>query len=448
MRNAGHGLPLPGDVMVARVLFLFVFLFSSPALWALPDIQQWTLKNGARVLFVESHELPMIRVSLVFNAGSSHDTRGKAGQALLANHMLDEGADTLSADAIADRLEGLGAELSASVDLDRATVGIKSLSDKAKLNPALDVLKAIITGPTFPATSLERERGRLLIGLQRSQQSPGEIGEKVFNRLVFGDHPYARPSSGDEKSIKAITRDDLVKFHRQFYVGANTVIVIVGDVSKSGARRIARHVVGELPAGSAAPTLLKVKDLQSATTKRIRFPSSQTHILAGLPGMKRGDPDYFPLYVGNYMLGGGGLVSRLSQEIREKRGLSYSTYSYFWPLRNKGPFMVGLQTRNDQADEALKVMRKTLKDYIRTGPSENELTAAKKHITGGFPLRLDSSGKIAAYLAMIGFYNLPISWLDDFNNRIEAVTREQIHDAFKRRVNPDSMVTVVVGGKD
>ncbi len=434
--------------MVARVLFLFVFLFSSPVLWALPEIQQWKLENGARVLFVESHEIPMVRVSLVFNAGSSRDARGKAGQALLVNHMLDEGTDKLSADEIAERLEGLGTQLSAGVDLDRATVGIKSLSDKARLNPALDVLKAIITGPTFPAASLERERDRLLIGLQRSEQSPGDVGEKVFNRLVFGDHPYARPSSGDEKSVKAITRDDLAQFHRQYYVGANTVVVIVGDVSKSGARRIARHVVGELPAGSAAPPLLKVKDLQSTTTKRIRFPSSQTHILAGLPGMKRGDPDYFPLYVGNYMFGGGGLVSRLSQEIREKRGLSYSSYSYFWPLRNRGPFMMGLQTRNDQADQALKVMRKTLNDYIRTGPSDKELIAAKKHITGGFPLRLDNSGKIAGYLAMIGFYNLPISWLDDFNNRVEAVTRKQIHDAFKRRVNPDRMVTVVIGGKD
>lgn len=433
--------------MVARVLFVFVFLFFSSSLWALPDIQQWQLKNGVRVLFVESHAIPLVRVSLAINAGSSRDLRGKEGQALLTNHLLDEGAGTLSADAIADRLEGLGAELSTGVDLDRATIAIKSLSDKKKLNQALDVLKELVSEPTFPAASLERERSRLLVGLQRSQQSPGDVGEKVFNRLVFGDHPYSRPSSGDEKSVKAIRRDDLVQFHRQYYVGANIVLVIVGDVSKSRARDIAEHVAGGLPAGIAAPPLANVKDLRSATTKTIRFPSSQTHILAGLPGMKRGDVDYFPLYVGNYMLGGGGLVSRLSQEIREKRGLSYSSYSYFWPLRNRGVFMMGLQTRNDQAGQALKVLRKTLKDYLKTGPTEKELTAAKKHITGGFPLRLDNSGKIAGYLAMIGFYNLPITYLDDFNKNIEAVTRDQVHDALKRRIKPDRMVTVVVGGK-
>lgn len=434
--------------MVARVLFVFVFLFFSPLLWALPDIQQWQLKNGVRVLFVESHAIPLVRVSLAINAGSSRDVRGKEGQALLTNHLLDEGAGTLSADAIADRLEGLGAELSTGVDLDRATIGIKSLSDKKKLNQALDVLKVLVSEPTFPAASLERERSRLLVGLQRAQQSPGDVGEKIFNRLVFGDHPYSRPSSGDKKSVNAIRRDDLVQFHRQYYVGANIVLVIVGDVSKSRARDIAEHIVGSLPAGIAAPPLANVKDLPSATTKTIRFPSSQTHILAGLPGMKRGDADYFPLYIGNYMLGGGGLVSRLSQEIREKRGLSYSSYSYFWPLRNRGPFMMGLQTRNDQAGQALKVMRKTLQDYLKTGPTEKELTAAKKHITGGFPLRLDNSGKIAGYLAMIGFYNLPLTYLDDFNKRIEAVTRDQIHDAFKRRIKPDRMVTVVVGGKN
>lgn len=432
--------------MVAKSILLLV-IFISPSLWASPDIQQWKLKNGARILFVESHELPIVRVSLVFDAGSSRDARGKEGQALLTNHLLDEGAENYSANAIADRLEGLGAELSTSVDLDMATIGIRSLSDKSKLKPALNVLKALVTSPNFPDASLQRERGRLLISLQRSQQSPGDVGQKEFYRLVFGSHPYARPSSGDKKSVRAIGRGDLMQFHRQYYVGANAVVVIVGDVKKFGAKRIAKHLVGDLPAGKAAPTLPDVKPLLAITEKRIRFPSSQTHIFAGQPGMKRGDPDYFPLYVGNYLLGGGGLVSRLSQEIREKRGLSYSTYSYFWPLRNKGPFMMGLQTRNNQSNQALKVMRKTLRRYLETGPDEKDLAAAKKHITGGFPLRLDNSGKIASYLAVIGFYNLPITYLDDFNGKIEAVTRNQIHDAFKRRINPNRMVTVVVGGK-
>ncbi|KPK12240.1 MAG: zinc protease [Acidithiobacillales bacterium SG8_45] len=433
--------------MGIKRLFLLIVLLASSSVWASPDIQHWTLKNGARVYFVESHELPMVRVSMVFDAGSSRDQNGLEGQSMFANHLLDEGTTELGADEIAARLEGLGAELSTSVDLDMASVGIRSLSDKEKLAPALDILTQLVTRPAFPQASLERERQRLLVGLERAEQEPDDKADKTFNKLVFGAHPYGRPSNGDKKSAKAITRDDLVRFHQQYYVGANAIVVIVGDVSKSRAKRIARKLVGSLPAGSRAAPLPPVRDLAQAETRRIVFPSTQTHILMGMPGMRRSDPDYFPLYVGNYILGGGGLVSRLSQEIREKRGLSYSVYSYFYPLRDKGPFVMGLQTRNNQRDQALKVMRDTLTTYIDKGPSEAELEAAKKHITGGFALRLDSSGKIAGYLAVLGFYQLPLTYLDDFNQKIEAVTLEQVKDAFKRRIDPNRMVTVVVGGK-
>jgi zinc protease len=165
----------------------------------------------------------------------------------------------------------------------------------------------------------------------------------------------------------------------------------------------------------------------------------------GQPGVRRGDPDYFALYVGNQILGGGGLVSRISEEVREKRGLSYSAYSYFLPMRADGPFVLGLQTRNDSADEALKVLRQTLVDFRNDGPTGKELEAAKRNITGGFPLKIDSNSDILGYIAMIGFYKLPLDYLDTFNGKIEAVTAKQIRDAFQRRVDPDRMVTVTVG---
>lgn len=432
----------------ARQLILLVGLLFVSTAWASPDIEHWQLKNGARVYFVESHELPMVRLSLVFDAGSSRDGSGLGGQSLLTNHLLDEGAGGLSADDIAHTLEGVGAELSTNVDLDMASVGIRSLSDKDKLKAAVDMLATIVSEPGFPQASLERERQRLLVALERAEQSPDDQADKAFHRLVYGSHPYGQPASGDKHSVKAITRDDLVRFHRHFYTGANAIVVIVGDLGKAQAKRIARRVAGKLPPGSKAPPLPPVKDLAQARYEHIDYPSSQTHILIGMPGMRRGDPDYFPLYVGNYILGGGGLVSRLSQEIREKRGLSYSVYSYFWPLRDRGPFMMGLQTRNNKREQALTVMRKTLRDYVTNGPTAKELDAARKHITGGFPLRIDNSGKIAGYLAVIGFYDLPLTYLDDFNKKIESVTLEQIRDAFRRRVNPDRMVTVILGGKD
>jgi zinc protease len=180
----------------------------------------------------------------------------------------------------------------------------------------------------------------------------------------------------------------------------------------------------------------------------VDFPSTQTHLLMGQPGMSRKDPDYFTLYVGNYVLGGGGLVSRLADQVREQRGLAYSVYSYFMPMHAQGPFIIGLQTRSDQINEALDVVRDTVSGFVENGPTDAELTAAKRNLTGGFPLRIDSNGKICEYLAVIGFYDLPLSYLDDFPARVEAVNLEDVKDAFRRRVQPGRMVTVTVGARN
>ncbi len=427
-------------------MLALAFIAFIPQAEAGPKIQHWTLSNGARVYFVESRELPMLQVRVVFDAGSSRDPAEKAGVANLTAAMLDEGADKLGADDIASRFEGVGAEFGAGADRDMASVNLRSLSDSALLDPALDLFARILAAPAFPAESLERQRAQAQVSLQKDAQSPGAIAEKAFYRELYGQHPYASDPLGDETSLKAIAREDLLSFHRRHYAGANAWVVIVGDASKRQARNIAERVIGKLPAGKTASPLSPVRTLYSGWQKQINFPATQTHINMGHPGVRRGDPDYFPLYVGNYILGGGGLVSRLSVEVREKHGLSYSVYSYFLPLRMPGPLFIGLQTKNTQRDQALKLVRQVLSDFVAKGPTDQELEAAKKHITGSFPLRLDSNGKIAENLAVIGFYGLPLTYLDDFIPRIEAVTVEQIRNAFRRRVHPDQMVTVTVGG--
>jgi zinc protease len=435
-------------ILLLQSLLFLALGFVSLLAQATPAIDHWVLANGTRVYFVESHELPMVRVSLVFDAGSARDAKGKAGQAALVSHLLSEGAGDLDGDEIARRLEGLGAELSGDADRDITSVGLRTLSDDALLYPALDLLAAIVRDPAFPESSLDRERGRLLVGLKQAEETPGDIAERAFYRTVFGDHPYAHDPSGERESVQGITRNDLVAFHRQYYVGANAVLVMVGDLKKRQARRIALRVAGGLPKGKRAAALPAISPLTQAQRRDIAHPSSQTHILMGQPGMRRGDPDYFPLYVGNHILGGSGLVSRLSNEVREKRGLSYSVYSYFYPLRLEGPYVIGLQTRNEKKAEAETVLRNTLRAFIENGPGDAELQAAKKNLTGGFPLRIDNSGKIASYLAVLGFYDLPLTYLDDFNGHIEAVTAAQIRDAFRRRIHPDRLVAVTVGGKN
>lgn len=431
---------------IAGFLVLIVGLTLAPValINAAPVIQHWQTANGARVYFVPAPELPMVDVSVIFDAGGARD-EGKGGISQLTGGLLEDGAGNLNADQIAEHFEGLGAQFAAHADGEMATVSLRSLSKPEILKPALDVMALILRQPTFPQDSFERERKRMLISLRQQKESPEQIAALAFDKAVYGDHPYGAPPLGTEETVNALARDDAVKYHSRYYVANNAIIAIVGALDRAQAHALAETLVGGLPQGDVPPPLPRVRDLEAANTISIEHPSAQTHILVGQPGINRADPDYFALYVGNHTLGGSGLVSRLSEEIREKRGLSYSVYSYFAPMRDRGPFTLGLQTRNEKAAEATQVVRDVLADFVAKGPTAKELRASKQNITGGFPLRIDTNKKIIGYIGMIGFYNMPLNYLDTFIGRIEAVTLPQIQDAFKRRIQPDKMVTIMVG---
>ncbi len=432
-----------GAVRPAALFFLLAAITTSAQ--AVPEIQHWSTSNGARVFYVPAPELPMVDVRVLFDAGSVRD-EGKGGLALLTNALLAEGAGDLDADEIAERFDDLGASFGNSSRRESATVSLRSLSEERVLAAALETVKTIIQQPRFSAEDLERERNRLLVSIRADQASPGSIADKAFYEALYGDHPYAAQPDGTEESVSAITPVDLKRFHRRYYVASNAQVAIVGAVSRERAAEIAELLMSGLPTGKRAPVLPPVPELAESRVIRIEHPSQQTHLLMGQPGVRRGDPDYFALYAANQVLGGGGLVSRLNEEIREKRGLSYSVYSYFAPMARLGPFRMGLQTRNDQAEKALRIMRETLTRYHKEGPSEKELAAVQKNIVGGFPLNIDNNRKIVGYLGMIGFYGLELDYLDRFPGRIEALDRRQVHDAFRRRIDPEKMITVIVGG--
>mgnify|MGYP001813720503 CR=1 FL=1 len=426
-------------------LFVVMLTVAMPVtVLATPDIQSWQTSNGAKVLFVEAPDLPMVDMRVVFDAGSARDGE-IPGIAMLTNSMLTEGAGSWDADQIAERVESVGAELSIQALRDMSVISLRSLTEGKALTRAIETMAAVIARPTFQQQALDRNLQALKIVLRQEQQSPSEIASKAFFKAMYADHPYAHSSNGTEESIKLMTRDALVNFHKQFYVGRNAIIAIVGAVTKQQAAELAEKVIAGLPAGEHAPALPAVDLDQAVLRNEIAFPSSQAHLYIGLPVLSRMDPDYFPLYVGNHVLGGSGLVSRLSVEVRENRGLAYSSYSYFSPMRAPGPFMIGLQTKNSQAKQAEQVVLETLQNYMQKGPTAEELTRSKQNITGGFPLRLSSNKKIIEYLAMLGFYDLPLDYLDTFVDRVNAVTAEQIRDAFNRRVQTDKMSTIVVG---
>lgn len=428
-----------------RVLAPLLLLWSGFAGAAL-DIQTWKTENGARVYFVETRQLPMVQLSVGFDAGSARDPLDKLGLAHLVNLMVEEGAADLDGESIALALEAVGAQYSNENGRDMSVFELRSLSDPDLLEPAVRVFAKVLNTPTFPEAALERERQRLLVRLAQREQSPRDVVTRAFYANLFEGHPYSKPPDGEADGVRRISRDDLVEFHRRYFSGANAVVALVGDLSRAEAESLAAEVVGSLPQGQAAETVAAVPERSAGAQVDIRFPSNQSHLLMGQPGVSRHDPDYFPLYVGNHILGGSGLISRLSVAIREQRGLAYSVYSYFLPMRDRGPFIIGLQTRNDQTELAERLARETVAQFVAEGPTAEELEAAKKNITGGFPLLIDSNRKIAGNLLNMAFYDLPLNYLETYSDRIDAVTAEQIRDAFRRRVDPERLVRVIVGG--
>lgn len=427
------------------VLTLVLAGTASPAL-ATPKIQHWQAPSGARVYFVENHDLPMLDVAVDFAAGSSFDPAEKAGLADMTHGLLTHGSEGMNEDEISRGMADIGALLGGRLDSDRAGVTLRTLSSTAERDRALEIMALVLQKPLFPEAILAREKTRLIAALKEAETKPDSIASKAFAKAVFGDHPYG--VTPEVATAEKIQRDDVEAFYRSHYSPRNAVVALMGDITRAEAEAIAQQLTSQLPEGGKVAEIPAVTMQIQATEQRIPHPATQSHILIGVPGMSRSDPDYFTLYLGNYILGGGGFVSRLMDEVREKRGMAYSVYSYFMPTLQPGMFQVGLQTKKEQADEALKVVRITLRDFIAKGPTAKELQAAKQNVIGGFPLRIDSNRKIIEYLSVIGFYGLPLTYLDDFTSKMEKVTVAQIHDAFKRRVNPDAMATVIVGAPE
>ncbi len=424
-----------------KLLTAAIALLAAQAALAGVKIEHWVAPSGARVYFVESRVLPILDVQVDFAAGSMFDPAGKSGTAALTRATLDLGAGTRDETAIAEQLADIGATLGGGADTDRASVAVRTLATPEKRNAAIDILKNVLQAPRFDATIVDRERARTVAGLKEAMTRPDAIAGKAFWGALYPAHPYGRQATPE--SVAALTRDDLVAHHARYYTAANASITLVGDISRGDAEKIAESLGAGLPAGAAA-TLPAPPVVAPGKTVALAHPASQAHVLIGLPAIERGNPDFFPLLVGNYTLGGGGFVSRLMKEVRDKRGYAYSVYSYFSPLRQTGPFQIGLQTKRSQAKDAIKLTRDVLDGFLKDGPSGEELAAAKANLTGSFPLRLDSNKKILDNVAVIGFYGLPLDWLDRYQEKVQAVTVDDVKQAFSRRVRAADLMTVTV----
>lgn len=425
------------------VCFMLISLVTANG-YASPHIQSWTTQHGAKVLFVENKLLPMVDVRIVFDAAGSRDGE-LPGLSKLTNGLLAEGAAGKDAQELAESFETVGAQFGNDSLRDMAYVGVRTLTDEQYMSTAIHTLADVLVRPDFPQDAFERELARMKVAVEARKQSPSDIAEEAFFEAVYAGHPYALPAGGTEQSLETITLQDIKAFYGQHYVSSNAIIVIVGAVDRITAERMVDTLFDGLPAGSKPDPLPPVPDLAQAKTVKIDFPSKQSHIYVGQPGMKRNDEDFFKLYVANHPFGGSGFASRLVETIREDRGLAYSVSSNFSPMRERGPFMMNLQTRADQTDEALLLLKAELDKYVAKGPDKDELEDSVSNITGSFPLSLDSNSKVLGFLAMIGFYDLPEDYLETYIDNIRKVERSDIRQVLKNRIDVDKMVTVIIG---
>lgn len=422
---------------------------------ALP-IQQWTLANGAKIYLVSTNALPIVDVQIDFDAGSRRDPAPQAGLASTTATMVEKGVragkngePALDQNALGEAWADLGASFDASAGTDRTSYSLRTLSDPALLNKAVALAAREIGEPSFPDDVWQRERERINAAIKEANTKPATIAGRTFAADVYGVHPYGQEVT--EETLARIDTAAMRQRYQQLIVPCRAKLSIVGAVTRAEAETIATTLLSRLPGPEACaplPAVAPVAALTAPKDDRIAFDSAQAHVLIGQPGYPRKDPDHFALTLGNYVLGGGGFVSRLMNEVREKRGLTYSIYSGFAPGLEAGAFRVGFQTRPDQAEEAVKVSREVLAKFVAEGPTASELKAAKDNLIGGFPLLLDSNRKLIGNVANIAWHDLPLDYLDTWTARMNAVTAADVKAAFQRKLQPERMVTVVVGGKD
>lgn len=413
---------------------------------ALPAIQSWTTPQGARVLFVENHALPMLDLRIEFDAGSRRDPAGKEGAAGFALGLLTLGAAGMDEAAIGGAEADLGAEISSFVDVDGGGLALRSLSDPAIRDQAMELFIKVLTRPDYPQAVLDREKQRQQAELRQALTEPAAVASDRFQSLLYGEHPYGRTTAQEQRALGTLTRQDLLDFQRRHLVAERAVIALVGDLTRADAERLVQTIVSALPAsGPELPLLAPVVFSNPAASERIAFPSSQAHISMGLPFIARSDPDFLALIVGNYVLGGGGFNSRLTKVIRDQKGLAYSVGSGFQPLLQQGPFQIGLQTRKEEAANAVRLVREVVEDYVRSGPTAVELKQAQADLINGFALGLDTNRKWLGILGRMGRYRLPLDYLQTYQTQVKALSAQQVRDAMRRHLDPKKLVTVVVG---
>lgn len=434
--------------IILLILFIAGFFFPSTGISKevkMNPVRFETKENGMVVQLLTRSSLPIVNVKVLVQAGAIYEPAEKNGLASLVAELLNEGTKTRSSQEISDEIDFIGGSLHASGGTDYVSLSIRVL--KKDIEKGFDLLSDIMINPAFKEDEIERTRDEIISAIISEKDEPGLVAKKEFNRLLFGDHPYSRPLKGKEETLRAITRDDILNFYNSFYAPNNTIIAIVGDVDEKETRNLIKKYFGgwakkklDLPV-IAQPK--KIAHKVSVIDRQL----TQANIMLGHIGISRSNPDFYPLIVTNFILGSGS-TSRLYKNIREESGLAYSIYSYFDSLKHTGKFVVGLQTKNSSAKEAVEKALSEIRTIMREKVSNEELNDAKSYITGSFPLRIDTNSETASLLAFIEFYELGSDYFNTYRKKIEAVTLDEMLKVSKKYFDPVNYLLVVVANKE
>jgi zinc protease len=406
-------------------------------------IQSVKSPGGVEAWLVEEHSVPLLALRFVFDGGNSQDPLGKEGVANFISAMLDEGAGEYDHTQFQERMEDLALKMSFEDGRDAFYGSFETLT--ANRAPSIEMLRLAINKPRFETEAVDRIRKQLLASLSFAAKSPDKVASKAWSAAAFPGHPYGRPSEGTIESVKSITRDDLEAYRRRIFARDTLRVVAVGDIDAQTLGLLLDQVFGGLPAKAE---LVPVADTTPKPTEKLQVIDMnvpQSVVQFGMNGIPRKDKDFLPAYVLNQILGGGGFASRLTEEVREKRGLAYSVYSYLQPFRHVALFGGGVATKNEEVGRSLDVIRAELKRMADEGPTPTELANAKSYLTGSFALRFDTNSKIANQLLWMLQEDMGIDYVEKRNALVEAVTLDDVKRVAKRLLKVDDLIVTVVG---
>jgi len=432
-----------------KLLLKFIMIFALAALAPSADAgmvsKRSVLNNGMVLLTSEQRSLPMVALELLIDAGSRHEAAQQAGLANLTSKLLIYGTKKRNALQISETLDFIGAGLSTGASENVASVSLTIL--KKDLAVGLELLAEILTASTFPQDEIDRQKQAIIAGIRAQEEDPGAVAGRAFAAALFPQSPYGRPVEGSEASVKTLQAQSLKDFFTRYYRPNRSIMAVVGDVSETEITQALNQAFRGWTKGVAGEAPSAPSQVGAVQTLRINKDLTQANIILGHVGVPRGHADYYAIQVMNYILGGGGFSSRAMDSIRNERGLAYSVYSFFGAEKSHGSFQFVMQTKNESAEEAIRIAHEEIRKIREQPVSEQELNDAKEYLAGSFALRFDTNRKVAGFLTQVEYFGLGLDFADSYTDLIRKVSREDVQRVAKQFLQPEKIISVIVGNQ-